>query len=70
MVYALETGLQHFYWAANCPLFSYQAEKEEQAAIQHQTEEAQQPTSHVTEWGGTTDQPTGEVSDTLISLSE
>lgn len=51
-------------------MFSYQAEKEEQAAMQQHTEEAQQPTSHLSEWGGAVDQPTSEVSDAAISLSK
>ena len=65
----LENGVSPFtqQWA-NVHLFSYQAEKEEQAAIQHQTEEAQQPASHLTEWGGAAEQQTGEVSYTVISL--
>ena len=45
------------------PLLCYQAEKEEQAAIQHQADEQQQPAAaYTTEWGGGADQQTGEVS--------
>ena len=48
-----------------CSFLNYQAEKEEQAAIQHAEE---QPASQypVTEWGGAADQQTGEVSNTII----
>lgn len=50
-------------------LFSCQAEKEEQAAIQHAAEEQQPATQYASEWGGTTE-PQTEVSDATICFSK
>ena len=55
----------------NFLLLSYQAEKEEQAAIQHQAEEQQPaPSQYTSEWGGVSEQPSDEVSNAAICLSE